>query len=214
MGADRVGWVTDTDSVKINLREAASSFAALVEQVPDDAWQVPALGSWTVRDLVGHTSRALITVETYLAKPADLPSLAGPVAYYLAAGAIGPAADAVVAERGRQAGRDLGPHPHDTIVALAERVVAEILAAPLGAVLSTPFGAITLRDYLPTRIFELTVHSLDLAAALQIQANLPDGALHTVSHLATDLALAKGLGPGLLLALTGRRPLREHTSVV
>lgn len=206
--------MTGTDAVKSDFREAASAFAALVEQVPDDAWQAPALGSWTVRDLVGHTSRALITVETYLATPADHPTLSGPVAYYLAAGAIGTAADAVVAERGRQAGRDLGPHPHDAIVALAERVVAAVLVAPLDAVLSTPFGAISLRDYLPTRVFELIVHSLDLAAALQIQANLPDGALHSVGHLATDLALAKGLGPGLLLALTGRRPLSEHTSVV
>ena len=28
-----------------------------------------ALGVWSVRDLIGHTSRALLTVESYLASP-------------------------------------------------------------------------------------------------------------------------------------------------
>ena len=35
-----------------------------------DRWDRPGLGAWDVRALVGHTSRALLTVETYLARPA------------------------------------------------------------------------------------------------------------------------------------------------
>jgi hypothetical protein len=33
-------------------------------------WDELALGEWTVGDLLGHTSRALVTVESYLDKPA------------------------------------------------------------------------------------------------------------------------------------------------
>ncbi len=36
-----------------------------------DRWDRPGLGEWDVRALVGHTSRSLLTVEAYLARPAD-----------------------------------------------------------------------------------------------------------------------------------------------
>ena len=51
--------------------EAARAFAELVRSLPADSWDRPGLGKWSVRDLVGHTSRALITVETYLKQPAE-----------------------------------------------------------------------------------------------------------------------------------------------
>src|SRR5688500_19142572 len=35
-----------------------------------DRWDRPGLGEWDVRALVGHTSRSLLTVEMYLARPA------------------------------------------------------------------------------------------------------------------------------------------------
>ncbi len=40
-----------------------------VARIPDDAWDGPGLGDWTVRDLVGHTSRSLVTVIEYFARP-------------------------------------------------------------------------------------------------------------------------------------------------
>ena len=35
-----------------------------------DRWSEPGLGEWDIRALVGHTSRSLVTVEVYLARPA------------------------------------------------------------------------------------------------------------------------------------------------
>jgi hypothetical protein len=35
-----------------------------------DRWNRPGLGEWDLRALVGHTSRSLLTVEAYLARPA------------------------------------------------------------------------------------------------------------------------------------------------
>src|SRR3954470_18773802 len=88
--------------------EAAGWFAAVVGEV-GDRWERPGLGEWDVRALVGHTSRSLLTVESYLARPAPDVAVPTPVAYYLAtsAAADGPA----VAERGRDAGAALGADP-------------------------------------------------------------------------------------------------------
>src|SRR3954453_13442881 len=44
-----------------------------------DRWQRPGLGEWDVRALVGHTSRSLLTVEMYLARPAAAAGAAPPV---------------------------------------------------------------------------------------------------------------------------------------
>ena len=41
--------------------EAATFFVDTVRQIGSDGWYRPVLGEWTVRDLVGHTHRALVT---------------------------------------------------------------------------------------------------------------------------------------------------------
>ena len=45
--------------------DAAEWFVATAA-LADGRWTEPGLGEWDVRSLVGHTSRALLTVETYL----------------------------------------------------------------------------------------------------------------------------------------------------
>lgn len=45
--------------------EAVGFFLDVASRVPDDAWANGALGVWNVRDLVGHTSRAILLVEEY-----------------------------------------------------------------------------------------------------------------------------------------------------
>src|SRR5215472_15876667 len=93
--ADAAGWFIRT--------------AALV----GDRWDQPALGEWDVRALVGHTSRALATVETYLARPAPAAEIVSPPDYFRAARAA--AASPVVTARGRDAGTALGIDPADAV---------------------------------------------------------------------------------------------------
>ena len=81
---------------------AAALFVDVVGQIGPTRWDTPALGVWTVRDLVGHTSRALLTVESYLAKAATQRDLPRPVDYFLRVQA-GLADPAAVAARGRAA---------------------------------------------------------------------------------------------------------------
>ncbi|WP_322767216.1 maleylpyruvate isomerase family mycothiol-dependent enzyme, partial [Frankia sp. Cr1] len=152
---------------------AASAFASLVAGITDDRWAAPALGEWSVRDLVGHGSRALSTVATYLgtpSPPADVDAGTGvdcvdAVGYYLAVrGGLGD--PAAVTQRGRDAGAALGDDPSGAVTTLATRVRQLVRESPDDAVVTTPVGAMRLVDYLPTRTFELTVHTLDLARVL------------------------------------------------
>ncbi len=55
---------------------AARSFAELVREIPASAWDGPGLGEWDLRSLVGHTSRSLITVSTYLQRSAEREDIA------------------------------------------------------------------------------------------------------------------------------------------
>ncbi|MDZ4264766.1 MAG: maleylpyruvate isomerase N-terminal domain-containing protein [Mycobacterium sp.] len=194
---------------------AAESFAALVQRLPDGCWDEPGLGDWDMRSLVGHTSRSLITVSTYLQSTAQREDVATAPDYYVAMQdyAAGAGAEAIV-ERGRQAGRDLGEDPVAAIDALVPRVLAELDAVddPLIEVI----GGLGMRlsSYLPTRTFELAVHGMDIAAAAGIDFTPPLDVLAEAAALAARIGVQLGRGPAVLLALTGRRDLPPEFSVV
>ncbi len=193
---------------------AAHTFARLVQVLPADSFDGPGLGEWDLRALVGHTSRSLITVSTYLPTPASTADLAGPVEYYAAMrGFMSDAGAEAIIERGRQAGRDLGSDPAAAVDALASRALDDIDEA--GDPLITVIGGfgIRLSHYLPTRIFELAVHSLDIARATGLSADLPDEVLEAAGVLATQIAVKLGEGETLLMALTGRVELPRTFSV-
>ena len=90
--------------------QAAAWFVETVGRIDRTQWEAMALGEWTVRDLVGHANRAVLTVETYLGQPAETVEVARPVDYFLRAQAA-LADPAAVAARGREAGQALGPDP-------------------------------------------------------------------------------------------------------
>jgi uncharacterized protein (TIGR03083 family) len=205
----------DPATVRQAFRDAAGSFVDVVGAIGPDDWTGPGLGVWTVRDLAGHTSRALVTVETYL-DPSTIapgPALADAVDYFRAASGV--ADPEGVAERGRQAGTALGDDPHATAAALAERVLTLVDGSPDDALVTSPMGTMTLVGYLPTRIFELAVHTLDLVAATDATVPAALAApLRASLHLAADLADAQGHTAGVLLALTGRHPLPQGFTVL
>jgi uncharacterized protein (TIGR03083 family) len=179
-------------------------------------YDAPGLGEWSVRDLLGHTSRSLSTVETYLDAAGTDPGpvdLADAVAYYLViANAL--TDTAAVAARGRAAGAALGEDPIAALRALVTRVPERVRAAPATALVRTPFGTMTLEGYLPTRTFELTVHTCDLAAALGVNVDVPPAAVADAFTVIGGLTAAQGTAPAALLALTGRRPLPAGYSVL
>ncbi|WP_156613968.1 maleylpyruvate isomerase family mycothiol-dependent enzyme [Mycobacterium sp. 852002-51961_SCH5331710] len=193
---------------------AAHSFADLVGRIPADAWSKPGLGDWDLRSLVGHTSRSLITVLTYLETTADRADITSPQEYYARVNPTALGMDpAAVAERGRQAGRDLGDDPAATVADLVTQALArvETVDDPLIQVIGGL--GIRLRDYLPTRTFELAVHSLDIARAIGISFTLPPSVLEEALVLAARIA-AQAHGETVLMALTGRDGLPPSFSIV
>jgi uncharacterized protein (TIGR03083 family) len=194
---------------------AARSFADLVRRIPDTAWDGPGLGDWDLRALVGHASRSLITVSTYLQTSADREDIATPQAYYAwTAHYISNAGAEAIIERGRQAGRDLGADPVGTIGGLIERVTAELATA--GDPLIEVIGGLGIRlhTYLPTRTFELAVHGLDIARAVGLSFDLPADVLEAAVVLAARIGVETGRGDVLLMSLTGREMLPPSFSVV
>jgi uncharacterized protein (TIGR03083 family) len=190
---------------------AADWFATAVEKV-GGRWSSPGLGEWDVRALVGHTSRALLTVESYLATPAPTVAVDSAVAYYHATREIarGPG----VAQRGRDAGSALGNDPVSAVATIVDRVNTLVADRDGAELLTTIAGGMRLSDYLPTRVFELVVHTADLCTALDQPADPPPIAAALALRLAGDLVVADGRAADVLLALCGRRPLPAGFTVL
>jgi uncharacterized protein (TIGR03083 family) len=191
--------------------DAADWFVRTASRV-GDRWDQPALGEWDVRALVGHTSRSFLTVETYLDRPAATGEVPSPADYFrrTRAAAAGPA----VAARGRDAGTALGPDPAAAVAEIAARVVRLLDTRDGTELLTTIVGGMRLEDYLPTRTFELTVHTADLATALREPVDVPTAAAAQALQIVNDLALVDGLAGPLLLAATGRAGLPHAFSVL
>jgi uncharacterized protein (TIGR03083 family) len=175
-------------------------------------WDRPGLGEWDVRALAGHTSRSLVTVEAYLACPAPAAEIASPAGYFRAVRAA--ASGAAVAARGREAGAALGSDPAAAVAKIAARVLALVDTRDGAELVTTAAGGMRLMDYLPTRTFELAVHTADLAMALGIAPDVPATAAAQALAVITDLAVTDGLAGPLLLAATGRPGLPAGFSVL
>jgi len=165
-------------------------------------WDQPGLGEWDIRALVGHTSRSFLTVETYLDRPAVVAEVSSAADYFRATRAV--AAGSAVAARGRDAGNALGSDPATAVAEIAARVVGGLDTRDGTELVTTIVGGMRLSDYLPTRTFELVVHTADLAHALGEPLDVPATAAAQALQVVTDLALLDGLAGALLLAVTGR----------
>ena len=191
--------------------DAAEWFVRTVPLV-GERWNRPGLGEWDVRALVGHTSRSFLTVETYLDRPASTVDVDSAVDYYRATRSI--AAGPAVAARGREAGAALGGDPAAAVAAIAERVLRLIDTQEGTELLTTLVGGMRLEDYLPTRTFELAVHTADLATAIGEPLDVPPTAATQALRIITELAVSDGVAGPLLLAATGRPGLPEGYSLL
>ena len=155
-----------------NFTTAARSFAGLVDQIGARPMVRTRAGGVGPPRLVGHTSRSLITVETYLEQPATHEELATPAAYLAAVARRRPSA---VAERGRAAGG--GPRERSGTCRARAWSTGCCLWSTGGrsAGHHGRWAGCGCSSYLPTRSFELVVHGLDIVRA----AELPEPATAT-----------------------------------
>jgi len=197
--------VVDPSPVEGAYLEVAGSFVDLVASLPASLTG-PGLGEWDLRALVGHTARSLITVIEYLDRPADAATLDSPAAYVAAAGELVAAAPGPATQRGVAAGDALGAEPAAYVRDLLGAVSAKLADADPDQLVTTIAGGMRLRDYLPTRSFELVVHGLDIAAAVPTHWTPPAAALRTAVAVAGEVAVLRGEGSALLRLITGREP--------
>jgi uncharacterized protein (TIGR03083 family) len=182
-------------------RDASRFLVDSVRLVPDSAWGAPGLGSWSVRELVAHANRGQTTVEDYLRHPQP-PQPQGS-AYFN---------DEAVAARGRDAVLALGDDAARAVAAASAQVTALVEQSPPDATIGSPAGTMTLAQYLPSRIAELTIHALDIIRAVGADATAPATALEESLVFAARRA-ANRSGQDVLLAVTGRGQLPADYSV-
>ena len=193
--------------------EAGDFFGRVVDKVDIDGFEAPALGEWLVRDLIGHTYRAFTTILSYSAAPGDKVEIERPVDYFLKA--FETLADPKqVAERGRAAGLEIIDDPKLMVRGFAMYVKNKLGELSDDHIMATPVGGMRLIDYLPTRTFELIIHTLDLAKALGVDDEPPENGMEATLQILGQLALYRGHASSLVLAATGRHGLPKGFSVL
>ncbi|HYS41543.1 MAG TPA: maleylpyruvate isomerase N-terminal domain-containing protein [Pseudonocardiaceae bacterium] len=202
---------------------AARAFADLVDRLDHgdgpghgvDHRDGPGLGAWSLRDLVGHTCSAGLSAVITVAD-ATTEDITSPEGYYAFAKSVDPAlfetAVAMSTEDARRIGERLGDDPAAAVRHLVDQAIAALGAED--RLIASAAGGMRLHAWLPTRTFELAVHSLDIAAATGLSADVPDQVISDAAALAARIAAATGDGPAVLLAMTGRGHLTRDFSVV
>ena len=194
-------------------RRAVASFLETAARVQPDQWGAPALGVWSIRDLVGHTSRSITRVEEFGSQRAESVDITSAVHHYRRS-LRQPSDDERVAELGREAGQALGDDPLATMNADWARAEPVLEATDEDTIIAYDNGGIRFGDYLETRVFELTVHTLDLANAIGVEVEPSREAMGITLQLLASLALESGRGAPLALSGTGRGPLPQGYSVL
>nr|WP_236647112.1 maleylpyruvate isomerase N-terminal domain-containing protein [Micromonospora acroterricola] len=141
---------------------------------------------WTVRELIAHVRTGVGRVTDMLAAPAP-PTAEVDAAAYFGAAKFTPEVDAARIAGGR---RDARQVDLDALPADLERVWraadAAVAAAPPERVVRTRHGdAMRLVEFLRTRVVEVGVHGLDLAAALDRRPWLTAPAAEVIADLLT-----------------------------
>lgn len=201
------------------LDAAASAAALLADPVVAGAWEKPsALAKLTVGGLAGHLSRQVTQAAVVAtADPPDEPPI--PLLdHYARSRWVGADLDDEVNVYVRNASDQ---EAADGAAALVERVGAALdtlrsalPAAPADRVVHLPWGpwALSLDDFLVTRMMEIAVHSDDLAVSVGVRTPpLPAPVLDPVLSLLSQLAVRRHGATAVLRALS--RAERAPTTI-
>ncbi|MCW3820726.1 maleylpyruvate isomerase N-terminal domain-containing protein [Micromonospora sp. DR5-3] len=176
---------------------------------------------WTVRDLLAHVRTGAGRLVDMLAAPAPERADVDAVGYFGAA-KFTPEVDSARIDSARREARELPgvPEVADGFARAWRATDAAVAVQPPGRLVRTRHGdAMTLTEFLRTRVVEVGVHGLDLADALDRRPWLTPTAAQVVADLLSDgRPVPDGLGWDpltLVRKTTGRVPLtdRERTLV-
>src|SRR5690606_1189067 len=174
------------EEVRTAFRYASQWWRSVVGAVPDQMWDRPGLGEWSVRELVAHTSRAYKTINEYVQGDVKDPTPIATAAQYVRIVMAEETPHIHIAERGRREAAS----ESDWVSAtdrLAESAAAVIASCPASTRMHLFVGEMSIDQYLVTRVMELVVHGLDLSAAIDLPTEPPVEAARMVSDLFLDL---------------------------
>jgi hypothetical protein len=204
----------DAQGIREAFAAAANMFEDTVGAIEEKQLTQPGLGEWTVLELLAHTCRAFLTIEqTLSAVDEQSPVLPDTVTYFRAALDQNPAIHAQIAARAADTVPALGAQPLTGALDIAGRGRALVDVTPDDASVTHFIGRMRFIDYLPSRIVELVLHTLDLQRATdQALRAAPDALAITLSIVT---ALADRADPiALALAITGRADLPHGFNVL
>ena len=186
--------------------EECSAIDGTLMAIASNDWGRPALGSWTLAELVAHLVRGATRVTAYLPEPVPDAPPVGRVEYCrFDADAEAPA----VASRAVQEAAAVDPESLPGRFSMGWRASAAAASDHGPAQLLPTFrGPMRLDEYLATRVLEMVVHHLDVRAALdQPPASTPAAARMTMAILEGLLGEQRPRNMGrtrFLQAATGR----------
>jgi uncharacterized protein (TIGR03083 family) len=215
------------DAVLDGFGAEARSLAAAMAAAPAAAFGAPSpCPPWTVSELFAHVATAAGRVCGMLAGPEPGPDSQGLVSaagYYRADRRFSAATNADRIETAQRGAAGSGPADLRADFDRAWRsALADVAAAPPGRRVRTRHGDLMLlAEFMRTRVLELAVHGLDLAAGLGRDPWLTDAAAAVVEELILPgedgedgeggaAGLRQQLGwdrAGLVAKATGRSPL-------
>jgi uncharacterized protein (TIGR03083 family) len=217
------GDVTVGSSALDALRDESAALIAALEGLSGPAWQRPTrCAPWLVRDLVGHIITALARVPDMVAAPAPERAEITAADYFRADDRFSEAVNADRVRTGRERAGSADPamlvqeltNTWQAVVAVSER-------QPEGRVVLTRHGdAMLLTEFLITRVFEVAVHGIDIADAVDVEPWLTPAATgHLLRMLfgptgSTALDATGWDAPTLVRKATGRAPISPIESAM
>jgi hypothetical protein len=207
-------------TVRVAYLEAAAAAAALLgDPAVGSAWHTPsALAKLNVSGLAGHLARQVLRVEEVLATgPADQPPI--PLLEHYArsdwvTADIDDESNAIVREQGEQTAAEGQAALVARVGAAIEALRGAIPAEPADRVVRLPWApwALSLDDFLVTRMMEIAVHNDDLAVSIGVPTpSLPAAVSEPVLDLLTRMAVQRHGPTAVLRALS--RSERAPTTV-
>jgi uncharacterized protein (TIGR03083 family) len=163
--------------------------ACVAELEPADFERPTRLGNWHVAELVAHIG--VSNIARYLAGPPAPRAQIDTLGWVAGCATVAQAVD----ERATAMADETRPAELRAMISRLRQETDEVLAhLDPSFVVPARFGDITVADYLATRCVELTVHALDLSAAVDRTPSLDRGAVGVAVRLLLN-ALATG-APG------------------
>jgi uncharacterized protein (TIGR03083 family) len=213
----------DQGLVMETFRVEAEQFSQAIEGLSDDDWGRPtACEPWRVRDLVGHVRVVIGWLPGMLSAPSPAEADISAAEYYRPGQRFAPEMNAarIALAQDHAAGQASGDALAKDFADLCRHVIELCQAEPDQRTVQTRHGdAMLLSEFLLTRIVEVAIHGLDLAAALGRRPWLTVQAGNAVEELLLGdqgTARIRRLGwdrRAFLRKATGREPISESEAL-